>query len=173
MKRQEIFWACIRQACVKAKLLVSASIVLFIVLSPTGCKEHKGTQGLWVGAWRLDIGASHLDESPQRETMQIEAADHGALKYTIHGTAQDGKQYTESYDGRTDGGFYPVTVNGKQLGEIAYHWDSDRVCSAQGKGPGGTSLTETATLSPDGKTITIKSREGKEEEETAVYRREE
>ena len=167
----ETFWESILQARLKAKLFVSAGIVLCI-LNPAGCKQHSRTQSLWVGAWRLDTSASHLDENPEEETMQIETADKGALKYTIHGTAQDGKQYTESYDGRTDDGFYPVTVNGKPLGQIAYHWDSDHVCSAQGNGPGGVTLTETATLSPDGETITIKSREGKEEEETAVYRKE-
>lgn len=171
MKRIVIFWDRIGPTRLKAKSLVTAGIV-FLILSPAGCKQHRQAQSLWVGTWRLDTGASHLDESPREETMQIEAADKGALKYTIHGTAQDGKQYTESYDGRTDGGFYPVTVDGRQLGQIAYHWDSDHVCSAQGRGPGGTTLTETATLSPDGKTITIKSREGKEEEETAVYRKE-
>jgi hypothetical protein len=64
-----------------------------------------------------------------------------------------------------------VTVNGKQLGNIAYQLRSDHVFTAQGKGPGGSTLDETATLSDDGKSITIKSREGKEEEETAVYRK--
>lgn len=171
MKATRIFGGSKRQTGLKTKLLVGAGIVLFI-FNPAGCKQHSQEQSLWVGAWRLDTGSSHLDESPHEETMQIEAADKGALKYTIYGTAQDGKQYTESYDGRTDGSFYPVIVNGTQLGQIAYHWDSDHVCSAHGKGPGGTTLTETATLSSDGETITIKSREGKEEEETAVYRRE-
>lgn len=172
MKHTEKLWGRMRRTRLKTKSLVTAGIVLFI-LNPAVCKQHRQAQSPWVGVWRLDTGASHLDESPREETMQIEAADHGRLKYTIHGTAQDGKKYTESYDGRTDGGFYPVTVDGRQLGKIAYHWDSDHVCSAQGKGPGGTTLTETATLSPDGKTITIKSREGNEQEETAVYRREE
>ena len=157
--------------CSRAKALFTAGL-LILILAPIGCKQHRQTQSSWVGTWRLDVRASHLDESPQEETMEIEAADKGALKYTIHGTAQDGKQYTESYDGRTDGGFYPVTVDGRELGQIAYHWDSDHVCSAHGKGPGGTTLTETATLSPDGKMIMIRSREGKEEEETAVYRKE-
>ena len=160
-----------QNTCSRAKALVTAGL-LIIILAPIGCKQHRHTQSLWVGTWRLDIRASHLDESPREETMEIEAADKGALKYLIHGTAQDGNLYTESYDGRTDGGFYPVAVDGREVGQIAYHWDSDHVCSAQGKGPGGVSLTETATVSSDGKTITIRSREGKEEEETAVYRKE-
>jgi hypothetical protein len=145
-------------------------IALACMLSVVACRNQQKTNP-WVGTWKLDKTASKLNEVPQQEVMQIDAADHGSIKYTIRGTSDDGKEYSESYDGKPDGGFYPVTVNGKQLGNIAYQWRSDHVCTAQGKGPGGNTLAETATLADDGKTITIKSREGKQEEETAVYRR--
>ena len=123
----------------------------------------------WVGAWKLDVSKSRLNEAPKQETMQIESADQNSIKYSIRGTSTEGQEYAESYDGKPDGNAYPVKVNGKELGKIAFRWQSDRMCNGEGKGPGGSSLTETATLSDDGKTITIKSREGKEEEETAVY----
>ena len=101
--------------------------------------------------------------------MQIESADRNSIKYLVRGVSAEGQEYAESYDGKPDGNSYPVKVNGKELGKIAFRWQSDRICNGEGKGPGGSSLTETATLSDDGKTITIKSREGKQEEETAVY----
>lgn len=101
--------------------------------------------------------------------MQIESADRNSIKYSIRGISADDKEYSESYDGKPDGNAYPVKVNGKELGKIAFRWQSDHMCNGEGKGPGGSGLTETATLSDDGKAITIKSREGKEEEETAVY----
>lgn len=123
----------------------------------------------WVGVWKLDLSKSKLHEAPKQETMQIDSADKNSIKYSIHGVSDDGKEYVENYDGKPDGNAYPVLVNGKELGKIAFAWQSEHVCTAQGQGPGGSSLTETATLSDDGKTITIKSREGKEEEETAVY----
>ena len=132
------------------------------------CRKQEKAN-LWVGTWKLDISHSKLHEAPKQETIQIAAADPTSIKYTITGTSDDGKQYTESYDGKPDGGSYPVIVDGKELGKIAFRWQSDHVCTAQGAGPGGATLAETATLSDDGKTITIKSREGKEEEETAIY----
>lgn len=132
------------------------------------CKKQEKAN-LWVGAWKLDVSKSKLNEAPKQEMMQIELADQSSLKYSIQGVSAGGQEYIETYDGKPDGNAYPVKVNGKELGKIAFRWQSDRICNGEGKGPGGSSLTETATLSDDGKTITIKSREGKEEEETAIY----
>jgi hypothetical protein len=131
--------------------------------------EKAGKANPWVGVWKLDSAKSRLHEAPKEETMQIDSANKSSIKYSIRGTSDEGKEYVESYDGKPDGNAYPVIVNGKELGKIAFAWQTERICTAQGKGPGGSSLTETATLSDDGKTVTIKSREGKEEEETAVY----
>jgi hypothetical protein len=143
-------------------------LALGCLLSLTACKKQEKAN-LWVGAWKLDVSKSKLNEAPKQETMQIETADQSFLKYSVRGVSAEGQEYVETYDGKPDGNAYPVKVNGKELGKIAFHWQSDRVCNGEGKGPGGSNLTETATLSDDGKTITIKSREGKEEEETAVY----
>jgi len=145
---------------------LALSCTLFVV----ACRNQQKTNP-WIGTWKLDKTASKLTEVPQQEEMQIDAADQRSVRYTIRGTGDDGKQYSESYDGKPDGSFYPVNVNGKPLGNIAYQFRSDHVITAQGKGPGGSTLDETATLSGDGKSITIKSREGKEAEETAVYRK--
>jgi hypothetical protein len=147
-------------------IVIALACALFVV----ACRNQQKTNP-WVGTWKLDKAASRLTEVPQQEEMQIDAADQRSVKYTIRGTGDDGKQYSESYDGKPDGGFYPVTVNGKPLGNIAYQLRSDHVFTAQGKGPGGSTLDETATLAEDGKSIVIKSREGKEAEETAVYRK--
>jgi hypothetical protein len=146
-------------------------LVISSLLGPAACKKQENTEKTspWVGLWKLDISKSKLHEVPKQETMQLDIADRSSIKYSIRGTSDEGKEYTENYDGKLDGKAYPVLVNGKELGKIAFAWQSERVYTAQGKGLGGSSLTETATLSDDGKTITIKSREGKEEEETAVY----
>lgn len=146
-------------------------LVVSSLLGLTACKkqEDAAQASPWVGVWKLDISRSKLHEAPKQETMQIDTAGKNSLKYSIRGTSDEGKEYTEYYDGKLDGNAYPVLVNGKELGKIGFTWQSERVYTAQGKGLGGSSLTETATLSDDGKTITIKSREGKDEEDTAVY----
>ena len=146
-------------------------LVISSLLGLTACKKQENTEksSPWVGVWKLDMSRSKLHEAPKQETMQIDTAGKDSLKYSIHGTSDEGKEYAEYYDGKLDGNAYPVLVNGKELGKIAFARQSERIYTAQGKGLGGSSLTEIATLSDDGKTITIKSREGKEEEETAVY----
>ena len=89
---------------------IALACALFVV----ACRNQQKTNP-WVGTWKLDKAASRLTEVPQQEEMQIDAADQRSVKYTIRGTGDDGKQYSESYDGKPDGGFYPVTVNGKPL----------------------------------------------------------
>jgi hypothetical protein len=146
-------------------------LVCVFLLGLNACKKQEKTEKAnpWVGVWKLDTSKSKLSETPKQETMQIDSADKSSIKYSIRGISDEGKEYVENYDGKPDGNAYPVLVNGKELGKIAFAWQSEHICTAQGQGPGGSSMTETATLSDDGKTITIKSREGKEEEETAVY----
>lgn len=143
-------------------------VLVGCLFTVAACKKQEKANP-WVGVWKLDASKSKLNEAPKQETMQIESADRNSIKYSIRGISAEGQEYGESYDGKPDGNAYPVKVNGKELGKIAFRWQSDRMCNGEGKGPGGSSLTETAMLSDDGKTITIKSREGKEEEETAVY----
>lgn len=150
------------------------TLFVLVVSSLLGLSAYKNQEKTkqanpWVGIWKLDTSRSKLNEAPKQETMQIDSADKNSIKYSIRGISGEGQKYTETYDGKPDGNAYPVLVNGKELGKIAFAWQSERVCTAQGQGAGGSSLTETVTLSDDGKTITIKSREGKEEEETAVY----
>jgi len=145
-------------------------LVVSFLLGLSACKKQEKTEKAnpWVGVWKLDISKSKLHEAPKQETMQIDSADKDSIKYTIQGISDEDQKYTENYDGKPDGNAYPVLVNGKELGKIAFAWQSEHI-TAQGQGAGGSTLTETVTLSDDGKTITIKSREGKEEEETAVY----
>ena len=146
-------------------IVVSGCLALMLA-----CKKQ-ARPNPWVGSWTLDTSSSRLSELPKQETMQIDAADQSAIRYTIRGVSADGKEYSEGYDGKPDGNAYPVTANGRELGRIAFRWQSERMCTAQGKGAGGATLKETASLSDDGLTVVIKSQEGKDEEETAIYRK--
>ncbi len=91
------------------------------------CKKQAKTNP-WIGLWKLDTNSSHFSEAPRQETMQINAADQSSIKYLIRGVAADGKEYSESYDGKPDGNAYPAMANGRELGRIAYLWQSERIC---------------------------------------------
>jgi hypothetical protein len=112
----------------------------------------------WVGTWKLDPGQSQFhNPAPKDETVQVESVNQGPIRYTASGTDADGKPFLESFDGKSDGQAYPIAVNGREGGQVSYHQVSDHEYTAQGKMLDGTIMTETITLSPDGKTITIRS----------------
>jgi hypothetical protein len=109
----------------------------------------------WAGDWKLDLGKSKLhNPAPQAVTLHIEIMDAQAVKFTANGAGPDGKPFAESYDGKSDGGQYPLIVNGTEAGHVSYHRESDSKYSAHGTLPDGA-ITESLALSPDGKTITV------------------
>ena len=109
----------------------------------------------WAGVWKLDTGQSKLhNAAPKDVTLHIQAMDGQAVKFTASGTGPDGKPFAETYDGRPDGGQYSLVVNGAEAGAVSYCRESDNRFSAIGTLPEGT-ITESLTLSPDAKTITV------------------
>jgi hypothetical protein len=111
----------------------------------------------WVGDWKMDMSKSKFPTpGPKEETLTIAAADEAAVKYATKGTGPDGVPYTESYDGKPDGKAYPLTKNGQEVGRISYHRTSDHSSTGTAEMADGTLVTETITLSRNGKTITIK-----------------
>ena len=126
----------------------------------------------WAGSWKLDAGKSKLRGPAPQEILNVEAAGQAIVKYTIAGTAADGSQYNEAYDGKSDGKPYPLMVNGQEAGKISYHRISERKSTAHASMADGTTIAETITLSTDGKTITAhfhgKDKQG-EFEETRVF----
>jgi hypothetical protein len=110
----------------------------------------------WVGDWKMDVSKSKFPTpGPKEETLTIAAADETAVKYSTKGTGPDGAPYTESYAGKPDGKAYPLIKNGQEVGRISYHRTSDHSSSGTAEMDDGTLMTETITLSKDGKTITI------------------
>ena len=112
----------------------------------------------WVGTWKLDASQSQFQSpAPQSETVQIESVNQGPIRYTISGTDAQGKPLLESFDGKSDGQSYPVSINGYEGGRMSLTRVSDREYTGQGALADGTPLTQKITLSPDGRTITVQS----------------
>jgi hypothetical protein len=112
----------------------------------------------WVGTWKLDPSQSQFhNPAPQEETVQVQSASQGDIKYTLSATDAQGKPVLESYDGKADGQAYPVSINGVEGGKMGYRQVSERQYAGQGTMADGTTVTSTVTLSPDGKIFVIKS----------------
>lgn len=128
----------------------------------------------WAGSWKLDASKSNLRGPVPQEILNVEAASRTAVKYTIAGTGADGSQYNEVYDGKPDGKPYPLMVNGQEAGKISYHRLSEHKSTGQASMADGTTISETITLSTDGKTITAQFH-GKDKQgtfdETRVFAR--
>jgi hypothetical protein len=127
----------------------------------------------WVGTWKLDPSQSQFhNPAPQEQTLQVQAVTQGAIQYTISSTDAQGKPVLQSFDGKADGQAYPISVNGLEGGKMSYQQVSDHEFTGQGTMLDGTTVTNTITLAPDGKTITIKSHgvsSGGAYDETIVY----
>jgi hypothetical protein len=136
--------------------------------------DHDATGDLWAGTYKLDISKSKFHEpAPKDESVQV-ISTAGSLKYTITGTARDGKQFTESFDGKADDNPYPILLNGQESGKISYHSDSARKYTAKAVMADGSETNGDVILSNDGKTITVKSHikdKNGEYDQTAVYNR--
>jgi hypothetical protein len=110
----------------------------------------------WVGTWKLDVAQSQFHTpAPREETVQIESVNQGPVRYTVSGTDAEGKPLLESFDGKSDGQPYPVSVNGLEGARMSLTRVSDHEYTGQGAMADGTPITEKISLSPDGKTITI------------------
>ena len=123
----------------------------------------------WAGTWKLDVSKSKPANpamAPKEETVTVQPQAPGSnvLKWSAKGTDANGSAFTESFDGKTDGNPYPFTRNGQEIGKISYQNVDSHQYTSTGTFADGTTSAGTATLSKDGKTITInehiKSKQG-------------
>ncbi|HKD80751.1 MAG TPA: hypothetical protein VKH81_13720 [Candidatus Angelobacter sp.] len=125
--------------------------------APAETKKTAPAADPWIGNWKLDIAHSKFhDPAPKEETLTVDAASKDAVKYSTKGTAADGSAYTEAYEGKADGKEYPLTRNGQPVAKIAYHRNTAHNSTGKATVTEGVTFTESATVSNDGKTLTVK-----------------
>lgn len=137
------------------KKLALFALITLCIAGFTAKQAQAQPAKAWTGSWKLDSGKSKLhNAAPQAVTLRIEAMDTQTVKFTANGTGPEGKPFSESFDGKPDGNQHPLIVNGAEAGKVSYRRESDSKFSAHGTLPEGT-VTESLTLSPDGKTLTV------------------
>lgn len=135
--------------------LLILTLACFMALS---AQDTQSATDPWVGTWRLDASQSQFQTpAPKDETVQIESVSQGPIRYTISGSDAQGKPLLESFDGKSDGQSYPISVNGYEGGRMSLTRVSDREYTGQGTLADGNPVTQRITLSPDGRTITVQS----------------
>ena len=154
-------------------LRVLAVVGLFVGLTSSLGAQDRGP---WFGTWRLDParGTQRTAPSPyKRVTLSITPRGDGLMVvYDMVGT-RGGVSHRE-WAGRLDGKDYPMQGVDYVMTN-AYRLVTDRSYEIAVKMEGTPVATATATVSPDGATLTVVTRErdarGQPAESTAVYAR--
>jgi hypothetical protein len=156
---------------VPIRLLAFVGLLLALT-AVTGAQDRAP----WFGTWRLDPlrGTQRTTPSPyKRVTLSI--TPHGdGLRVTYDMVGTRGGVSHREWTGRLDGQDYPMQGVDYVMTN-AYRLVNDRSYEIAVKMEGNQVATATATVSPDGSTLTVVTRErdaaGKPVESTAVYRR--
>lgn len=156
---------------VRPRMLAVVGLLLTLT-SATGAQDRAP----WFGTWRLDParGTQRTTPSPyKRVTLSISPLGDG-LKVTYDMVGTRGGVSHREWTGRLDGQDYPMQGVDYVMTN-AYRLVNDRSYEIAVKMEGNQVATATATVSPDGSTLTVVTRErdagGKPVESTAVYTR--
>lgn len=144
----------------KSILSVIACVVL--LASAVAQKSTPST----VETWKLDAQKSTMEHKPQSLVVKVTANSPTALRYTFREVDADGKPSHGAFNGAPDGRPYPIT-GGDTFTTIAYKWDNNVLHSTWTMKSGGN-MTQDATVSEDGNTMTIQNRIG-DQSWTEVY----
>jgi hypothetical protein len=144
-----------KTALKRARLLAAIVGVSTIGLAGTVLAQAADPQ---VGTWKLNVAKStyHPGPGPKSATTVIEVAGAGA-KLTVEQTMADGTVrhwgFTADYDGKD----VPVTGDSPDADTVARtRVDANTVKTVSKKG-GKVTLTQTSTVSADGKTRTVRT----------------
>ena len=111
---------------------------------------------LWNGTWHLNAAKSKFTSSA-KEQSETRTYDISGDKVTMKSSSKDpaGKTLNFSYSAGYDGKWYPMTGN-PNADRISLNAVSDRQLKSRSQLHGKPSVESTATVSADGKHLTLK-----------------
>jgi opacity protein-like surface antigen len=133
-----------------ALILAAGAIVI-----PQAVSAATPNAKLWNGTWHLDAAKSKFASST-KEQSETRTYDISRGKVTVKSSSKDpaGKELNFSYSAGTDGKSYPMIGN-PNADSISLNAVSARQIKARSRLRGKLSVQSTATVSPDGKHLTI------------------
>jgi opacity protein-like surface antigen len=133
-----------------ALILATAAIVI-----PQGVSAATPNAKLWNGTWHLDAARSKFASS-NKEQSETRTYDISGGKVTVKSSSKDpaGKELNFSYSAGTDGKSYPMIGN-PNADSISLYAVSARQIKARSRLHGKLSVRSAATVSADGKHLTI------------------
>ena len=133
--------------------LILAGLAIAI---PQGASAASPNAKLWNGAWHLNAAKSKF-ASPAKEQSETRTYDVSANRVTVKSSSKDpsGKVLNFSYSAGWDGKWYPMVGN-PNANRISLTSLSDRELKASSQLNGKPSVESRATVTADGKHLTIK-----------------
>ena len=155
-------------------VLCLAAVTLVVAQnSPKANATKPKAASPWVGEWKMDLSQSKIHgTAPQQETLVVDEVSAARIKYTLTTVGATGK-YTTAFEGKPETAG-DVLIDGKKAGSATYHRVSAQEYTGKSTMGDSMNITETITLSPSPKKITIKIHSkgpDGEYDETAVYTR--
>jgi len=137
----------------RSKLALLASLTLVISQSAFAAEPNAT---LWNGTWHLNAAKSKFASSA-KEASETRSYDISGKKVTMKSSSKNsaGKALNFSYTAGYDGKWYPMTGN-PNADRISLKVVSDREVKASSQLKGKPSVESTATVSEDGKHLTLK-----------------
>jgi hypothetical protein len=133
-------------------LSVAGALLLTLSAQTTG-------QAKLVGKWKLDTAKSHFQNAnvpPIKEaTLIVSQATASAFKWTLTTTYMNGSRDVMGFDGAIDG--KPYVCKSAQRGIQAPYIDNNGILEGTVAYPGGSTIHESTTVSPDGNMMTAQS----------------
>jgi opacity protein-like surface antigen len=132
--------------------LIFASLALAI---PQGASAADPNAKLWNGTWHLNAAKSKFGSSA-KEASETRTYDISGKKVTMKSSSKNlaGKELNFSYTAGYDGKWYPMVGN-PNADRIMLKAVSDREVRASSRLKGKPSVHSTATVSSDGKHLTL------------------
>ncbi|MEA3081873.1 MAG: hypothetical protein QOD54_1541 [Sphingomonadales bacterium] len=134
-----------------ALMLAAATMVV-----PQAASAATPSAKLWNGTWNLDAAKSKF-ASPAKEQSETRTYEVSATRLTMKSSSKDmaGKELNFSYSAGWNGKSYPMVGN-PNADSISLTAVSPREVKALSRFHGKLSVQSTATVSADGKHLTIK-----------------
>ena len=131
-----------------------AAIALTLGANPVAAQS--GAKDPVLGTWQLDRGKSTFSGNvPDQRTITFEVVNGGAIREVARTRENNGATDEVIYTAKEDGKDYPISNS--VLDTISLKRVDPRTVERTGKVRGHAVETRTRTLSPDGKTLTIKT----------------
>jgi hypothetical protein len=135
-------------------------LAVCVVLTASGPPRLFGQPPDWFGAWRLNLEKSVYEPGPapyRRATMRVEPRADGLVRFAYDFVFPRGGVQHLEWIGRFDGMDYMVHGADEYI-TYAYRQTADRTYEIVAKLDTRVTAVATATLSPDGRTLTTVTR---------------